>query len=69
MQGIRHLFLSNISFTRIERLSSQNARKGPSYADLQALRVDGLGTGGTPPSPDTCSFLLSHPVPGGASTQ
>ena len=51
MQGIRRLFLLNISFTRIERLSSQDAREGPSYADLQALRVDGLGTGGYAPVP------------------
>ena len=46
MRGIRGLFLSNISFTQIERLSSQNAREDPSYADLQALRVGGVGIGG-----------------------
>ena len=40
------LFLSNISFTQIERLSIPDAHEGPSYADLQTLRVDGLGTGG-----------------------
>ena len=44
--GIRRLFLSIISFTQIEKLSSQNAHEGPSYADLQALRVDSLGMGG-----------------------
>ena len=45
--------MSYISFTRIERLSSPDAREGPSYADLQALRVDGVGLGGVRPLPLT----------------
>ena len=40
-----------------------------SYAglQLQALRVNGLGTGDTSPSPDTCSSLPNHLIPDGAA--
>ena len=45
--------LSNLHqyLTGIERLSNKNAREEPSYADLQGLRADCLGTGGFAPVP------------------
>merc|ERR1711966_353662 len=47
--------------------SSQNAREGPSYADLRRCVSIAWERGGTPPFPDTCSFLLDHPIPNESS--
>ena len=68
-RGLGAYFCQTSLLPALSGFSSQDAREGPSYADLQALRVDDLGTGGTPSSPDTFPFLLSHSIPDGAATQ
>ena len=39
------VFVDHLYFTETDDSSSQNARKGPSYAGPQAMCVDGIGVG------------------------